>query len=114
MQHLNDRLNDEQLIAGANADRLAALKKSFADVNAVLQRTLEASNLTKERVTNQLNRLLTSTRPELDDLAEKVGEARKRFDGIDKEVRVIEKKFNEMEGTANMAGEVDIPLFNYL
>lgn len=94
------------MIADANADRLATLKKSFVDISAVLRRALEASKLTKERVSGQLSPLVTLTRPELDALADEVMGARKRFDKIDKEVRAIEKQFNELEGTANMAGEL--------
>lgn len=104
---MSDRLNDEQLIVAANADRIAALKKSFVDINAVLQRTLEASKLTADRVNKQLLPLVTLTRPQLDALAIETANARKRFDAIDKEVKAIEKQFNEMEGTANMAGETD-------
>ncbi|VUZ56348.1 unnamed protein product [Hymenolepis diminuta] len=103
VQRLSDRLNDEQLIIAANADRITALKKSFVDINAVLQRTLEASKLTADRVNKQLLPLVTLTRPQLDALAIETANARKRFDAIDKEVKAIEKQFNEMEGTANMA-----------
>lgn len=103
VQHLNDRLNDAKLIADANADRLATLKKSFADISVVLKRTLETSKLTKERVNGQLSPLVTLTRPKLDALTEEVMKERKTFNRIDKEVRAIEKQFNEIEGTANMA-----------
>ena len=113
MQHLSNRLKDEQLIADANADRLADLQKSFVDINAVLQRTLEASKLTTQRVKNQLNPLVTLTRPELDALAVEVARAKKRFDGIDKDVRAIEKQFNEMEGTANMASVFFVIFFSF-
>ncbi|VDM31174.1 unnamed protein product [Hydatigera taeniaeformis] len=103
VERLNDRLNDAKLIADANADRLTTLKKSFNDVSAVLKRTLEASKLTKQRVDGQLLPLVTLTRSELNVLAKEVMEEKKRFDKIDKEVRAIEKQFNELEGTANMA-----------
>lgn len=104
MQRLSDRLNDEQLIVAANADRLTALNKSFVDISAVLQRTMESSKLTMDRANRQLLPLVALTRPELDALAVEVSDTSKRFDAIDKEVKAIEKRFNEIEGTANMAG----------
>uniref|UniRef100_A0A5K3FHX5 Laminin subunit alpha-1 n=1 Tax=Mesocestoides corti TaxID=53468 RepID=A0A5K3FHX5_MESCO len=99
---LGERLEDEELISEANHDRLLDLKSAFRDINVVLERTLKSSALTKDHVSN-LGPLVASTRPELEALAGEIAEARKRFDSVEKAVRGIEKQFNEIEGTANLA-----------
>ncbi|VDN10094.1 unnamed protein product, partial [Dibothriocephalus latus] len=102
VDQLAKRVQEESALSRDGANKLAGLQESLALLSNVADTAIRDAGRTDDLV-SQLKPLVDASRPKLDTIAAETLQDRQQLTDMEQQVLAVEKRYNEFEGTANLA-----------